>query len=187
MKQKDKRNFVRCNERIRISPVRVIHDGKNLGIMPTHEALNRARNLGLDLVEVSAQSRPPVCSIMEYGKFMYDKQKKEKDKQTHKKEKEICLRYVIADHDLLTKVNQVRKFLEEGIKVKVIVKFKQREKAHKDQGFLVINKLISGVEDLAVLEKAPSMEGSNIVVRLDTKKGTKHGPKGSCQETKQNT
>ncbi len=169
-KQKGGKDFVRCNEQIRIPQVLVVHEGKNLGVMPTREALSKARSFDLDLVEVAPQARPPVCSIMDYGKYMYDKRKRSKSQSHSQKEKEVSFRYVIDDHDLGTKAGQVRRFLEKGFKVKLVVKFKAREKAHKDQGFVTIKKLLALVEDIAVVERPPAFEGNNITARLD---GTK--------------
>lgn len=166
-----KKDFVRYNDRIRVKEVRVVYQGNNLGIMATYEALRKARSYGLDLVEVAAQAKPPVCHIIDYGKFMYDKQKREKSKAPVKKEKEISFRYVIGDHDLETKANQARNFIQKGMKVKLVVKFKSREKIHKDQGFLVLRKLIEKVLDVASVEKQPTFEGHNVIARLDAKKG----------------
>jgi translation initiation factor IF-3 len=174
-KDKRKKDFVRHNEQIRVPQILLIENGRNLGVMATPIALARARAAGLDLVEVAAHARPPVCQIMDYGKFMFEKQKKEKDKdKSHgNKDKEISFRYVIDDHDLETKAGQVRRFLAKDHKVRVVVKFKQREKAHKDKGFEALDKLVALVADVASLEKPPAFEGSNIVARLQVKKGTK--------------
>lgn len=163
-------DFVRCNERIRIREVRVIHDGENLGVLPTAEALKIAKAAGLDLVEVSPQSRPPVCQIMDYGKFKFEKSKKKKQQPATHKEKELSFRYVIADHDLETKANQARKFLEKGCRVKFTVKFKAREKAHKDQGFSALNKMVQMLSDISSVEKAIGFEGNNLTTKLEPKK-----------------
>lgn len=170
---KRKKDFVRHNEQIRVPQVLLIEDGRNLGVTATSVALAKARAIGLDLVEVAPQGRPPVCQIMDYGKFMFDKQKKSKDKSHSQKEKEISFRYVIGEHDLATKAGQVRQFLAKGDKVRVVVKFKQREKAHKDMGFEAIDKLVNLVADVAMLEKPASFEGSNLVARLLVKKDKK--------------
>ena len=174
------KDFVRCNERIRIPQVRVIHDGQNLGVMSNRDALLKAQELGLDLVEVSPNVRPPVCQIMDYGKFMYEKSKRKKDqKGTANKEKEIAFRYVIDKHDLETKAGQARKFLEKGYRVKLVVKFKAREKAHKDQGFKALKDLIALLEDVAEVEKEPGFEGHTVTARLDKRKGKKKSEKGN--------
>lgn len=165
-----KKNWVRHNEQIRIPRILVVQDGKNLGEMFTRDALALARNAGLDLVEVSPYSRPPVCQIMDYGKFMYDKSKKDKQKSPQIKEKEIAFRYVIDQHDLETKANQAKGFLEKGMRVKLVVKFKAREKAHKDLGFDVIRRVIEILKDVSTVEIQPKFEGANVIARLDVKK-----------------
>jgi len=164
------KKFVRRNEQIRIPKILLVKDGQNLGQYPTSEALKMAKAEGLDLVEVAPQSRPPVCQIMDYGKYLYEKQKKKKtQKNSAQKEKEISFRYVISDHDLETKANQARKFIEKGYRVKLIVKFKAREKAHKDQGFVVIKKCVELLDDVAKLDKPVGMEGANVTCRLEAK------------------
>lgn len=170
-----KKDWVRCNEQIRIPQIMVIHEGHNLGIMQTRDALDMARNLGLDLVEVAPMARPPVCHIRDYGKFMFDraKKKKENEKSQSPKEKEVDFRYVIGEHDLETKASQIEKFLEKGFKVKCVVKFKQREKVHKDLGFQLLNKLIDRLKDCSSLELKPSFDGGNVICRFDVKKDAK--------------
>jgi len=165
-----KKDRVRCNEQIRIPQVLVIHDGKNLGVMQSRSALQLAKSFDLDLVEVAPNARPPVCHIIDYGKYMYDKQKKQKEsnsKQNQVKEKEIDFRYVIADGDLNTKSNQIRVFLTKGYKVKCVCKFRQRENAHKNQGFEVFKKLLDSLNDIAAVESPPKLDGTNIVCRLE--------------------
>jgi translation initiation factor IF-3 len=171
--EKFKKDWVRSNEQIRIPQVLVIFNGKNLGVMSNKDALNLARQNNLDLVEVSPNTRPPVCHIINYGKFMFDRSKKQKEansKQNQIKEKEIDFRYVIGDADLQTKINQIRKFIQKGIKVKCVCRFKKREKVHKEQGFQVLNRVIEGVKDIAVLESPPKLDGNNIICKLDIKK-----------------
>ncbi len=160
---------IRCNEQIRIHQVLVVQDGKNLGVMYTKEALATARASGLDLVEVAPNSRPPVCHIMDYGKYMFDRSKS-KGKASQQKEKEISFRYVTDDHDLETKANQAKKFLEKGMRVKLVVKFKHREKAHKELGFETLSKVIELLKEVSSLEMPPKFEGANVVARLDRKK-----------------
>ncbi len=166
------KNMVRKNEQIRTPRVLLIKEGKNLGTYPTNEAIRMAREEGLDLVEVSSNSNPPVCSIMDYGKFVFDQQRKKKlQKQSQQKEKEINFRYVIDEHDLTIKANQIKKLIEKGYKVKVVVKFKARENAHRDKGFTAIKKCLDLIQDVGVPEKAPTLEGNNIICRVDAKKG----------------
>lgn len=182
----EKKDFVRHNEQIRIPQVLLIYEGRNMGVMSNHEALAKARAVGLDLVEVAPHARPPVCSIMDYGKYMFDRQKKLKVKSSVKKEKEVAFRYVIDEHDLETKANQVRRFLEKDFRVKLVVKFKQREKAHKDQGFVIMQKLLNMIDDVAAAEKPPMFEGTNIIVRVDAKKGKKDGLQGDTERAGRN-
>jgi translation initiation factor IF-3 len=171
----NKKDWVRHNEQIRIPQVLVIHNGKNLGVMSNRSALDLARANDLDLVEVSPNSRPPVCHIIDYGKFMYEKQKKQKEsssKQAQIKEKEVDFRYVIGDNDLQTKVNQIRGFLAKGFKVRCVCKFRQRENAHKSQGFGVLKKVIEMVQDIAEVESGPKFDGNNVFCKIDVKKNT---------------
>lgn len=166
-----RRTFVRHNEQIRIPQVMVIHDGKNLGTMQTREALNLARSHGLDLVEVAPTARPPVCHITDYGKHMYlIQQKKKSAKQAGPQEKEVDFRYVIGDHDLDTKISQIKKFIEKGHKVKCVCKFHKREKAHKNLGFELLDRVIEKLKDIASVELAPRFEGGNVIAKLCIKK-----------------
>lgn len=167
-----KKFFVRCNEQIRIPQVMVIHDNVNHGVMNTKDALTMARNADLDLVEISPFSRPPVCHIRDYGKYMFEiKQKKKiQSKNIGQQEKQVLFRYVIGEHDFETKANQITDFLEKGFKVKCIVKFKGRERQHADMGKKLLQNLIVRLENVAVAEKSPSFEGGNVICRLDAKK-----------------
>lgn len=168
-----RKDWIRHNEQIRIPQVLVIFDGKNLGVMSNRSALELARSKNLDLVEVSPNSRPPVCHIIDYGKFMFDRQKKQKEanaKQSTIREKQIDFRYVIQENDLITKVKQIRSFLEKGFKVRCVCKFKQRENAHKSQGFDVLKRVIEMVQDISSVESYPKFDGSNVFCKLDSKK-----------------
>lgn len=167
MKQfKQQKNFTRKNEQIRCPRVLVIYEGNKLGEMPIREAQIKARDFGLDLVEVSPNSSPPVCLIVDYGKYQYEKSKKHSVKPHVIKEKEFSLRYVISEHDLQTKMNQAKKYLDKGDRVKIVVKFNARENAHKDQGWLVIEKAIKLLEDHGTPEKPPIWEKNRIAVKL---------------------
>jgi translation initiation factor IF-3 len=162
----------RINEQIRISPVRVVtQNGVLMGAMPTSEALELARSSGLDLVEVAADERPPVCRIMDYGKFKYEQKRKQaKSAKTHQVQiKEIRLRPKTGEHDVEFKVKQARGFLTERDKVKVTIMFKGREMAHVDRGRTMILGVISSLEDIAKLEKPPAMEGRNMTAVLTPK------------------
>ncbi|MFO0791809.1 MAG: translation initiation factor IF-3 [Pirellulales bacterium] len=156
----------RINEQIRVSPVRVIaQDGALLGVIETVEALQRAREAGLDLVEVAPQEKPPVCRIMDFGKFKYQQKKRQHKGHTHhSKNKELRLRPKIGDHDLMTKVNRAKEFLAEKDKVIFSVIFRGRENAHTDEGFKLVQRLTKELEDVAKLEQNPQMQGRRIVV-----------------------
>lgn len=162
----------RINEQIRISPVRLIGaNGEMLGVVPTAQALDLAREAQLDLVEVAAVERPPVCKIMDFGKFKFlQKQKlKDKTKSHQQKLKEIRLRPKTGDHDVDTKVNQARKFLEHKDKVLVYVVFKGRELQHIEEGKRIMEQILAKLGDLAKVEKSPSMEGKRLTAMLAPK------------------
>ncbi len=157
---------MRINHRIRVSPIRLIGpDGEQIGILPTGEALDRARELALDLVEISPTARPPVCRIMDFGKYKYELSKKDKiakKKQHTFQVKEMRYRPKIDDHDFNFKTKHVREFLQEGSKVRVYVMFRGREMAHIDFGRKVIDQVLKDLSDIAIVESAPNMEGHNM-------------------------
>jgi translation initiation factor IF-3 len=147
------------NEGIRISPIRLVDEtNSQVGIVETHVAISRAREAGLDLVEVSPNADPPVCRIMDYGKWLY--QQKRKEKQSHKKQhtivlKEIRLRPKIDDHDRQIKINHALKFLEKGYKVQFTILFRGREMMHIDHGQEMMNEILQTLEPVAKLEREP--------------------------------
>ena len=149
------------NERIRVREVRVIGaDGEQLGVMPPEAALDIAREDGLDLVEVAANSRPPVCRIMDYGKFKYEQKKKGANKKTQSASlKEVKLRPGTDQHDLNFKLGNARKFLMAGDKVKVTVMFRGREMVHTYRGREQLNTVIEQLGPIAKVESTPRMEG----------------------------
>jgi translation initiation factor IF-3 len=161
----------RINEQIRISPVRLIGvNGEQLGVVPTSQAMEMAREAQLDLVEVAPTERPPVCKILDYGKFRYQQShKKAKNRPHQQKLKEIRVRPKTGDHDIETKVNQARKFLEHKDKVLVNVLFRGRELQHIDEGRRIIVGILEKLTDLAKVEKAPSMEGKRMTAMLAPK------------------
>ena len=160
----------RINERIGVREVRVVtDDGEQLGVLPTRDALAKARELGLDLVEVAPTSRPPVCRIMDYGRYKYEQSKKTKQarkKQHQVKVKEIKMRPKIETHDYDFKKKHIIEFLEEGEKVKVTLQFRGREMAHTDLGRKILDRLAKELEDLAKVESAPRQEGRIMVMML---------------------
>lgn len=159
------------NEQIRASEVRLINDeGDQVGIIPIEEANRRAEEAHLDLVLLSPSAKPPVAKLMDYGKYRYEtikKAKEQKKNQKTKETKEMRLSPRIDDHDLETKANKVRIFLEEGNAVKVSVRFRGRELGHKDQGNEVLDQLVSLIGESGVVEKKPVMEGRNMVMFLE--------------------
>nr|WP_217911977.1 translation initiation factor IF-3 [Myxococcus sp. AM011] len=153
----------RTNRRIRAREVRVVgSDGSQLGVMPLEAALDKARSEGLDLVEVSPMAQPPVCKIMDYGKFKYEEKKKAaeaKRAQLIVHLKEVKLRPKTEDHDYEFKVRNTRGFIEDGNKAKVVIQFRGREITHKEQGTAILDDVAKDLKDVAVVEQAPRMEG----------------------------
>ena len=155
---------LRVNEQIRISPVRVINaEGAMLGVMPTSKALEAAREAGLDLVEVAPNERPPVCKIIDYGKFKYTQKKKlSKQKQHQVQVKEIRVRPKTGDHDIEVKVKRAREFLEHKDKVLVNVLFRGRELAHIDEGRRVMDEVLQALEDVARSRRTLRWKGKRM-------------------------
>ena len=154
---------LRINDMIRVPEVRLISaDGRQAGVVSTDQAMESARENGLDLVEVSPMARPPVCKILDYGKYKFEQEKRIKEskrKQKLGKLKEIRMQPKIETHDLQFKARQVRQFLEEGNKVKVTIRFRGRELAHTEIGRDVLGRILEILVDAAVLERRPQMEG----------------------------
>lgn len=163
----------RINNNIRVSEVRVIDpDGNQIGVVPIQEALSAAADFGLDLVEVSPNAKPPVCKIMDYGRFKYEQTKKQheaKKKQTTFQLKEIKVRPKTGDHDLQTKLGHMRKFLERKDKVKVTCMFRGREIALSARGRELLAQIAAEVEDLATVEQMPKFEGRTMMMILAPK------------------
>ncbi|NPA54239.1 MAG: translation initiation factor IF-3 [Aquificae bacterium] len=163
---------LRVNRQIRVRECRLIDEnGKNLGIVPIDEALRLAEEKELDLVEISPNAKPPVCKIMDYGKYKFEQQKKEKEarkKQRQKMQniKEIKFRIKIEDHDYQTKVKHIREFIEHGDKVKVWIWFRGRENVHPEIGEKLAQRIIQDLSDIAKVEKQPKKEGRNMLFTL---------------------
>lgn len=164
---------LRVNERIRAREVRLIGgDGEQLGVMSFDDALQRAYDRDLDLVEVAPNARPVVCRIMDFGKFKYEQAKKDREARKHQKVitiKEVKMRPNINEHDFQVKLRNAIRFLEEGAKVKCSIMFRGREIVHRDKGHQVLQRLAEAVVDLCVIERHPSMEGRNMVMILAPK------------------
>ena len=161
----------RYNERIRISPVRLINEKEEMiGVVPTADALRLAREAGLDLVEVAPTARPPVCKILDFGKWKYQQQKKEQKSHGHTKGgqlKELKFRTVrIGDHDLEIKTNHARGFLAEGNKVQFTLQFRGRELAHVDLGYAIFNKVRDHLLSVSKIERPAKMEGKRMTMVL---------------------
>ncbi|NCD33789.1 MAG: translation initiation factor IF-3 [Spartobacteria bacterium] len=164
----------RINNQIRIPEVRCIaEDGSQLGIMPTYKANEMALAAGLDLVEISPQAKPPVCKIMNYGKFKYEKEKKEKlakKNQTQTKVKEIKFHANVGDHDYNTKIRQATDFLNEGHRVKFSLFFRGRENAHKEIGFELMERVAVDLTEIGEVEQTAKFVGRNLIMMVFPKK-----------------
>jgi translation initiation factor IF-3 len=160
----------RTNRRIKAREVRVVGpDAEQLGVLPIDQALARAQELGMDLVEVSPMAKPPVCKIMDYGKFKYLEKKKQneaKKKQVVVQLKEVKLRPRTEEHDYTTKIKKVREFLAEANKARITVMFRGREMSHRELGQKVLQRIIEDLRDVAVIEAAPRMEGRQMFMIL---------------------
>jgi len=163
-------NEPRVNEQIRLSPVRLIDtDGAQLGVVPVDEAMTLARDKGLDLVEVAPNARPPVCRIMDYGRYKYEQAKAEREakrKQHVTQMKEIKMRPNIEEHDFEFKTRHIKRFLQERDKVKVTIMFRGREMAHTENGKEVLDDVVEEIGDLAIVEQQARLEGRNMFLIL---------------------
>ncbi|HUI45813.1 MAG TPA: translation initiation factor IF-3 [Nitrospirota bacterium] len=166
----------RTNYGIKVREVRVIDaDGGQLGILDTREAIKKAEEAGLDLVEVAPTAKPPVCRIMDFGKYKYEIAKKAAESRKHQTVivvKEIKLRPRTDDHDINFKMNNMKRFLEDGNKVKVTIMFRGREMAHTEQGRALLDKVVTDLQNEAVVEQPPRMEGRNMTLLLGAKAKT---------------
>ena len=164
---------LRINEQIRVREVRLIDDkGDQKGIVPTIEALKMAKEQELDLVEVAPQANPPVCKILDYGKYRFEQEKKLRDSKKNQKQlklKEIRMQPKIGAGDLDFKSKHVQEFLNEGNKVKVTIRFRGRELAHTELGYDVLKEVLKRLDDEYVIEKQPAMEGRFMSMTLSPK------------------
>jgi translation initiation factor IF-3 len=169
------------NEQIRVSPVRLIGaGGEQLGLVPTAQALEKAREAGLDLVEVAPDDRPPVCKILDYGKMRFEaSQKGGKSKVRQQKLKEIRVRPKTGEHDVDTKVAQARRFLEHNDKVQITVLFRGREMQHQQEGRRVLDAVLLALADVGKVERPPTMDGRRMTALLMPAKAPAkgHAPK----------
>ncbi len=147
----------------------IIENGDNVGVVSQQDALERAKNAGLDLVEVSPGANPPVCKIMDYGKYKFQEQKKAAEARKKQKTvdiKEIKMRPAIDDHDYQVKLRAIKRFFDEGDKVKVTLRFKGREMAHQELGMAILQRVKSDTEDFAKVEAEPKLEGRQMLMVL---------------------
>ncbi len=162
------RNYIRKNDKIRAREVRVIGpDGEMLGVMPPEEAVKIAKSHGLDLVEVAASARPPVCRILEFGKYKYELSKSKRNKEkTAKRVKEAKFRPRIEEHDYMTKVRRSEKFLHQGNKLKITLMFRGREMEYVDQGMDLVKQAIKDLSGVGKADDQPKLNGRFIIVSL---------------------
>jgi translation initiation factor IF-3 len=158
---------------IKVKEVRAISsDGEQLGVLDTREAIKRAEEAGLDLVEVAPTAKPPVCRIMDFGKYKYELAKKAQESKKHQSViivKEVKMRPRTDDHDIQFKTNNIKRFLEEGNKVKVTVMFRGREMAHTTHGRALLERVLSALQNEANVEQPPRMEGRNMTMMIGAK------------------
>jgi translation initiation factor IF-3 len=164
---------LRINEEIRARQVRVNGaEGEQLGIMSIEEALTLAENKHTDLVEIAPNAKPPVCRLMDYGKYVYEQQKREKEARKRQKVvdvKEVKLRPGIEDHDFDVKTKNAMRFLADGDKVKVTIMFRGRELSHPELGEVLLTKMADKLKDVAVVERSPKLEGKNMIMIVGPK------------------
>ena len=169
-RQPPERDTTRINERIRVPEIRLIDEtGQQVGIMRTQEALRRAQEKDLDLVEVAPDAKPPVCRILDYSKYRYEQLQKQKAARKHQQQinvREIKFRPKIAQHDYDTKKGHVERFLKGRDKVKVTIMFRGREMAHPERGEMLLNRLAEDLGELAVIEQRPQQDGRNMTMML---------------------
>jgi translation initiation factor IF-3 len=166
-------NELRINEEIRAKEIRVVSfDGEQLGIISVKDALRIALEKELDLVEVAPTAKPPVCRIMDYGKYRYEQSKREREARKKQKVievKEIRMTPKIEEHDFQVKVKAAQKFLNDGDKVKAIIRFRGREIVHADLGKTLLKQLFESVQENAIMEREPKIEGKNMIMILSCK------------------
>ncbi len=169
------RDTTRINERIRVPEVRLIDEkGEQIGVMKTDQALEYARERDLDLVEIAAEARPPVCRVLDYSKYKYEQEQKKKAARKHQQQvtiREMKLRPKIATHDYETKKGHILRFLKHGQKVKVTIMFRGREMAHPERGEALLRKVADELAEFGTIEQSPNQEGRNMHMILVPAKG----------------
>ncbi len=174
IRKRQQEDLPNINERIRFPEIRVIDtDGSQLGILTPYDALRMARDKELDLVLVSDKADPPVCRIMDYGKFKFEQEKKAREarKKQHSADvKEVKMRYKIDEHDYRVRINQAERFLKAGDKVKATVIFRGREIQHADLAEILLKRMMQDLQEVAEIQQAPKREGRNMMMMLSPKK-----------------
>jgi translation initiation factor IF-3 len=174
------RDTTRINDRIRVSEVRLIDEkGEQVGVVPTAQALDRARDNDLDLVEIAPTAKPPVVRILDYSKYKYEQEQRKKAARKHQQQvtiREMKLRPKIATHDYETKKGHILRFLRQNDKVKVTIMFRGREQAHPERGEALLRKLAGELAELSVIEQQPNQEGRNMTMMLAPLKTTPAAP-----------
>jgi translation initiation factor IF-3 len=164
------RDTTRINDRIRVSEVRLIDEnGEQVGVVPTAQALDRARDRDLDLVEIAPTAKPPVVRILDYSKYKYEQEQRRKAARKHQQQvtvREMKLRPKIATHDYETKKGHILRFLRDQNKVKVTIMFRGREQAHPERGEALLRKLAGELAELSTIEQQPNQEGRNMTMML---------------------
>jgi translation initiation factor IF-3 len=176
------RDTTRINERIRVPEVRLIDEaGNQVGVIKTPEALAYAQERDLDLVEVAPEAKPPVCRVLDYSKYKYEQEQKQKAARKHQQNitvREIKFRPKIAQHDYDTKKGHVTRFLRDQNKVKVTIMFRGREMAHPERGKMILDRLAEELEDLAIVEQRPIQDGRNMTMMLGPARAAVEKPPG---------
>ncbi len=175
-KQQESRREFKMNEEITATEVRVLDEERSqVGVMSLGEALDRAKEEGLDLVEVVPKAKPPVCQIISYKKYMYQEKKKEKEKQKKQKESQVQIKSMrfgvnTEEHDYNFKLTKIKEFLEDNSKVQVFILFKGRQMMHRDRGYKLMDHIIEGVKDHGEIERPPKMAGNRLIMVISPKK-----------------
>ncbi|MEM9017588.1 MAG: translation initiation factor IF-3 [Verrucomicrobiota bacterium] len=165
MKRRPRQPRTRVNERIRAPEIRVIYGEHNV-VLPTHKALKKAKELGLDLVEIAPNARPPVCRIVDYGKYKYEQAKQKKSEKPKKREKEVKFRVNIDPHDYGIKLMHAEDFLAHGFKVRIQLQFRGRQMAHKELGFELMGRVKEDLSTMAHVDLEPKLNNRNILMML---------------------
>lgn len=177
--------FYRLNDRIYASSLRVIGpDGSQIGVLTKDEALKRAAEMELDLVEIAPQAKPPVAKIVDFNKFKYEESKKEQAAKKHAKDvelKELWFTPRIAEHDLQTRLRRVDEFLADGHRIFIRIKFLGRELAHKENGYEVLKKIMTFLGDKVIYEREPKFEGRSLTAIIGKSKGLKVNGEGKAE------